>query len=225
MSLESKGAERMTNPSLIETLRLDADGDVPLLPGHLTRVATSAEALRYRWPGEDVWIMQVAQALQGLPKVAHRVRVLTAPDGAIAVETAPLLPLGERPLVSLAPAVLDSQEPYLQHKTTRRDWYEPASAWLAQHPAYFDLLFFNERGELCEGSRSNVYVLLEQGWVTPPVSSGLLPGVQRAALLESGAVQEAVLTATDLQRAQSVRLSNALRGWFEVTVAEAPGLA
>lgn len=225
MFVESPGVERMTNPALIETLLLEADGDVPLLPGHLTRVAMSAEALRYRWPGEDVWIMTVAQALQGLPKVAHRVRVLTAPDGAVSVETAPLPPLAQRPLVSVASDVLDSQEPYLQHKTTRRDWYAPAAAWLAQHPEHFDLLFFNERGELCEGSRSNVYVQLDEGWVTPPVSSGLLPGVQRAALLESGAVQEGVLTAADLQRAQAVRLSNALRGWFEVALVEAPGLA
>jgi 4-amino-4-deoxychorismate lyase len=40
--------------------------------------------------------------------------------------------------------------------------------------------------------------------------------VQRAALLESGHVQERILYEDDAQRASRIRLSNALRGWMDV---------
>ncbi|WP_268630801.1 aminotransferase class IV, partial [Escherichia coli] len=86
--------------------------------------------------------------------------------------------------------------------------------WLPAHPHIFDLVYLNERGELCEGSRSNVYLRLDGDWYTPPVDSGCLPGVQRAELLDTGNVSERVLTLADLHAADEIRLSNALRGWF-----------
>ncbi|CFN83717.1 Probable branched-chain-amino-acid aminotransferase [Bordetella pertussis] len=80
----------------------------------------------------------------------------------------------------------------------------------------FDLLYLNQHGELCEGSRSNVYLELGGRWYTPPIASGCLPGVQRAELIDQGKVQERTLTMSDLRSAESIRLSNALRGWIEV---------
>ena len=58
-------------------------------------------------------------------------------------------------------------------------------------------------------------------WYTPPVDSGCLPGVQRGELLDTGNVRERVLTLADLHAADEIRLSNALRGWFTVTLREA----
>ena len=50
--------------------------------------------------------------------------------------------------------------------------------------------------------------------LTPPVSSGALPGVLRAQLLASGCAREAVLYPADL--AQGFWLGNALRGLVPV---------
>ncbi|MCY1215978.1 Amino-transferase class IV [compost metagenome] len=50
------------------------------------------------------------------------------------------------------------------------------------------------------------------------MDSGCLPGVQRAELLDSGQVEERVLTLADLHAADEIRLSNALRGWFPVVL-------
>jgi 4-amino-4-deoxychorismate lyase len=44
--------------------------------------------------------------------------------------------------------------------------------------------------------------------------------VQRAELLDTGRVEERVLTLADLHAAEEIRLSNALRGWFPVTLRE-----
>jgi 4-amino-4-deoxychorismate lyase len=148
----------------------------------------------------------------------HRLRLLVARDGSRNIQTAPLPPLQPAQEAMLAPEALRSSEPLLRYKTTYRPWYTKTIEWLPSHPHIFDLLYLNERGELCEGSRSNVYLRLDGDWYTPPVDSGCLPGVQRAELLETGKVEERVLTLADLHAAEEIRLSNALRGWFPVTL-------
>ena len=87
---------------------------------------------------------------------------------------------------------------------------------LAADSPVFDRIFVNERGELAEGARSNVFV--ERGGVllTPTLESGALPGVLRAELLASGRAREAVLYPADL--GGEFWLGNALRGLIKVSL-------
>lgn len=209
-------------PQLIETLRVEADGRMPLLPWHIERLGASATALGYRW-SIDAPQRAVARAAATLQEgIAHRMRLLFSDDGVIDIHTSALPPLPADPRVAIAPPRLDFHEPLLRHKTTHRPWYEDATAWIAADPQRFDLLYLNQRDELCEGSRTNVYLLLDGVWVTPPVACGLLPGVQRAALLDDEKVEEAVLTLADVKRASAMRVSNALRGWVDVRLLDEP---
>lgn len=209
-------------PSLIETMKADAAGMIALLPYHLRRLKHSAQALGYDYPGDGVVIAAIKAALdQARSASTHlsdtRVRLLLSPIGRLDIQTAVLPALQGVPWIALTTLELDSAEPLLQHKTTHRPWYDDATQWLAQHPDYFDLIFLNEKGELCEGSRSNIYVLRNGAWLTPPLASGLLGGVLRTQLLETGQAEEAMLTPLDLTAGKdSIRLSNALRGWFDV---------
>ncbi|MCK9509314.1 MAG: aminotransferase class IV [Pigmentiphaga sp.] len=203
-------------PLLIETLRVHADGRMPLLPWHLERLAASSQALDYRWSVDAVQ-RAIARHVAALPEGdEHRVRITVADNGQVRIETSLLPPLAPLPQVGLADQRLLSTEPWLRHKSTHRPWYAEASAWLSGQSALFDLVFLNERGEVCEGSRSNVYLRLEGRWWTPPTHCGVLPGAQRAALLDDEAVAERVLTRADWDHAEGWRLSNALRGWFDV---------
>ena len=211
-------ADTMTTspPDLIETMHANDAGLIDLMPEHLARLAHSASTLGYAYPG-DLAVMQAIQAAcsdhTGIPR---RVRLLLNQSGALSVQAAPLGALVGSPLIGLSALVLKSTEPLLQHKTTHRPWYDATTTWLSAHSAYFDQIFVNERQELCEGSRSNIYLLKQGVWLTPPLASGLLGGTMRTRLLNSGQVQEAVLHLSDLPDAQAVRLSNGLRGWFDV---------
>ena len=206
---------------LIETLRVDADGALPLLDGHLRRLSHSAQALGFAAPGPALRDALLARARTLAAGQPQRLRLLWSQDGRHQMETAPLpvLPAGQKLAVAALP--LPPHQPLMQHKTTHRPWYAPGTAWLSAHPDHFDVVYFNERDELCEGTRSNVYVLRDGIWLTPPIACGLLPGVQRAALLAADLARTAVLTRQDLERAQGLRLSNALRGWFEVALGDA----
>ncbi len=204
---------------LIETMRADSQGQIPLLVGHLQRLQASALGLGFNWPGRVAVEQAIQTALlnRATSTESARVRLLMTPNGELHITTTPLPALQTRPLVALAPLTLDSHELLLQHKTTHRPWYDQTAQWLAAHHDFFDLIFVNERAELCEGSRSNIYIKQDKDWVTPPLACGLLGGVMREHLLSTHQVREAVLTRADFEQpAASLRLSNGLRGWFDV---------
>ena len=77
-------------------------------------------------------------------------------------------------------------------------------------------LFLNTRGELAEGATTNVFIMKDGQLVTPPVASGLLPGIARELLLDRLDVREEVLTMDDLLAADEVFLTNSLMGVMPV---------
>ena len=106
----------------------------------------------------------------------------------------------------------------LYHKTTHRPLYNPAFE-AAHRDGYADVLFFNTRGELTEGSISTVFVEKEGRWLTPPIHCGLLPGVFRRHLLETQPhIEEVTIFEGDLRAADAVYIGNALRGLRRVIV-------
>eukprot|EP00971_Amphidinium_carterae_P254652 5055303-Amphidinium_carterae.1 len=90
----------------------------------------------------------------------------------------------------------------------------------------FDVILFNERYEVTETSIANIAVEgLDGVWRTPPLSCGLLAGVQREAFLHEGRLVEAVITVNDLVKAvvrdQRVVCFNSVRGAYPVSVVHA----
>jgi para-aminobenzoate synthetase/4-amino-4-deoxychorismate lyase len=195
---------------LIETLRLE-DGRYSYLERHLARLRQSAEW--FDFPLDEAGLRR---GLEQQPAAGlWRVRLTLAKSGQIqmgvfALHDEPDVPRYAR----LAGVKIDAANPLRRHKTTERQIYDQALAQLGSDPAIFDLVFLNQRGELAEGARSNIFV--ERGGVllTPPLSSGCLPGVLRSELLAAGQAQEAVLSPDDL--AAGFWMGNALRGLIRV---------
>ena len=126
-------------------------------------------------------------------------------------------PRGSVPVAVLSRQHTDSSEPLLYHKTTHRPWYRQATKQIRAGRCY-DVIYTNERGEVSEGARSNVFVRLGGRLYTPPVSSGLLPGVLRRRTLARGSCSERVLTVRDLRRAQAIYCGNSVRGLVRVAL-------
>jgi para-aminobenzoate synthetase/4-amino-4-deoxychorismate lyase len=187
---------------------------------HRARLGESAARFGFAW-SETAWDERLAAALGALPAGPHRLRVALHKDGTLEVSSGPLAPLssGAGPVPVLLAADYDGFAPrraddlFLRHKTTLRAAYDDAWRYAEQLGA-FDMLFCNQEGQLTEGGRSNVFVLLDGRWCTPPLESGLLPGVMRAVVLEDPQwrAMERVLTLDDLARADGLMLVNALRG-------------
>jgi 4-amino-4-deoxychorismate lyase len=179
---------------LIETMLWDG-ARAPRWPLHLARLGRSADLLGWAVP-------RVAPAGPGHPA---RLRLTLDREGRVVWTVAPLPPASAEWRVGLADERLRSDDPWLRVKSTRRAAYDRARAALPDR--LDEVLFLNERGEVCDGSITTVFFDRGQGMRTPPLSSGLLPGVLRA---ELGCPEE-VLVASDLP---DVRLwvGNALRG-------------
>ena len=201
---------------LIETLRL-VEGVYPLMVLHLQRIESSALALGFACDLSAI-SERLAAVARECRDGAHRVRLTLAHDGRLSGQHAKMPADEQQWQIVVADEALDGDDYLLRHKTTARSRYDAALARLAAMPAVFDAIFCNTRGEVCEGARSNVYVERDGVLLTPPVSSGLLPGVMRRHLLESGRAVERVLYREDLLTAPAIYLSNALRGLFPVTL-------
>lgn len=74
-----------------------------------------------------------------------------------------------------------------------------------------EALLANTRGELCEGTASNVFVIVGGEVLTPPLSSGCLPGIARALVLATGLAREAVLPMAVLSEVDEVFLTSSTR--------------
>ena len=185
---------------LIETLLWDGAG-FPRLELHMARLAQGAARLGF---AHDAGAVRAA-LLQAVGAQALRVRLTLGAAGDVAVTVADLPPALEVWRLGLAGARLASDDPWLQVKSTRRAAYDAARAAL---PAGLDeVVFLNQRDEVCDGTITTLFFDRGQGMRTPPLTSGLLPGVLRAEL----AVPEEVLLAHDLPRVR-LWVGNALRG-------------
>ncbi len=209
---------------LFETTAATRADGIRHLERHLARLQRSADAFGFRLDADALRreIDARCAALDG--DGPYRMKLALAKDGTVDITAAVLKPLPAGPVgVMLASghgfAPTRTDDALLLHKTTRRAEFD--RAWQAAEAlGGFDMLFFNERGELTEGGRSNVFVKLDGVWVTPPLSCGVLPGVMRGVLLDDrafGAV-ERVVTRDDLARAQALLLTNALRGALDAVL-------
>ena len=92
----------------------------------------------------------------------------------------------------------------------------------AQRRGAVEAVLANTRGELCEGTGSNVFVVRDGVVVTPPLSSGCLAGVTRELILEWGraagvAMIEETLPLSVLEGADEVFLTSSLKDVRPVT--------
>ncbi|WP_423378358.1 chorismate-binding protein [Burkholderia sp. LMG 32019] len=209
---------------LFETTAATRADGIRHLDRHLARLQRSADALGFRVDIDAIRreIDARCAALDG--DGAYRMKLALAKDGTIEIVAAPLKPLPAGPVgVLLASAhgfaPTRASDALLLHKTTRRAEYD--RAWQAAEAlGGFDMLFVNERGEVTEGGRSNLFVKLDGQWVTPPLESGVLPGVMRGVMLDDRAfgATERVVTRDDLARAEALLLTNALRGALDAVL-------
>ncbi len=89
-----------------------------------------------------------------------------------------------------------------------------------------EAIFANTAGDLCEGTGSNVFVVLDGAVCTPPLSSGCLAGITRALVIEALAdsphpVREVAVPLADLGRATEVFLTSSTRDVHPVSTIDA----
>lgn len=217
--------------SLIETLRWEPEGGFVRLERHLARLARSGAALGLAESKAAEQSLFAALPPSALPNSSLageisgggegaapqpsplRIRLEFFPDGRIDVQAVPFKPLAPSTVwrLKIAATRLASTDPLLRHKTSRRAPYVAARAEFSTAEAD-EVVLANERGDICEGTITSLFLDDGTGILkTPPLASGLLAGVLREELLETGKAVEQILRPEDLFQG-SVFVGNSLRG-------------
>ncbi len=218
----AQGALRDGNTAdfeLIETMRWEPGQGFLRFDRHLARLYGSADELGFACDPRRIG--EVLANTVGGQRTALRTRLVLQRNGEVTASTQPYEPLAADKVWRLQPARvrLSSTDTLLRHKTSRRQVYTHARAEYLITQAD-EVLLANERGEICEGTITNVFADFGDGvLMTPRVDCGLLPGVLRGELLDEGRASEAIYSYDELRSAKAIFVGNSLRGLIPATLA------
>lgn len=200
--------------SLIETMRWDRENGFYLLDLHLDRLNSSARYFQIPLDLGEVRRAVFKLREEFRDDKIYKIRLLLDLEGRIRIDYEELNEVRTPVKVKLSNKRVDPEDIFLYHKTTNRSLYD-GERRKALAEGFFEVIFLNKKGELTEGSISNIFI--EKGGIlyTPPLSSGLLPGVLREHLIQSGRAEEKVLYPRDLLEADKVYIGNSVRGIME----------
>ena len=218
--LKARYFESVRKPvGLIETLRHE-NGFVRR-ERHLDRMQRSARFLDL--PFDRMAAMHALDEAVAQAREPLRVRLTLDETGAFDCTIAPIGAAPARWSYAISPHRVNSADELLRHKTDWRSFYDDEQARLARLAGCDEAIFLNERGELAEGSRTNIFIRRAGKLVTPPLTAGVLDGVLRRELIENGACIEAKLTPEDL--AGEVFLGNSVRGLIPAELSQKSALS
>jgi len=169
------------------------DGQAFALTRHLRRLRESAAGLFLSYD-EDLVRSGITEVLAtGIDRARLRITVTGGPSpyGSDRGDAAPTVMIGTGPLkqwpetddVAVVPWTRNERAATAGLKTTSYADNVVALRWAHDRGAA-EAMFTNTRGEVCEGTGSNVFYEHDGALVTPPLSSGCLAGITRELLLE-----------------------------------------
>ena len=113
---------------------------------------------------------------------------------------------------------INSKNKFQYFKTTNRYLYDREHRKYSSK-GFFDVIYFNEHGELAEGAITNIFVYKNDVISTPPLNVGILSGVYRKYMIKNNtSIKERRLHIEDLLEADKIVLTNSVRG--EVVVSK-----
>ncbi len=202
--------------SLFETMLWMPKEGFFLLENHIARMADSAQYFDFPFSREALgkYLTEIQAGLTS----TKRVKIYLNRLGEFSKEVADFSSEERVFKAHLAENSVRSDNVYLFHKTTQREFYP------VPENGSDDVLLFNERGELTEFTIGNLVVEMDGQLFTPPVSCGLLAGTFRAYLIETNQITERVIHKNSLGKCSKIYLINSLRKWVLVEIHKEPTL-
>ncbi len=191
---------------------------------HLDRLRASAAALRWRLPWPEAELQQaLGAALRANALPESRVRIHASPGAGDGSPPEPVLLVEVEPFVAVPEEVRQAgvalhlwpyrrsrhggilagakTASYLENLLARR---------AAREDGAQDALFVTDEGLVCETACANVFAVLRGEMRTPPLEGGVLAGVTRQVVLETGVAgaREDALTLEDLHAADEIFITS-----------------
>ena len=177
---------------------------------HLERLTKASRYFAYPFDPEELRQKIEEECRACASHQDYRMRIILSKSGEIELSRQVLTPLS--PSFCQAKLCLqkaDLQQAFTYFKTTHRPHLTLGKQ---------EIIYHNAAGELLETSIGNLVLKIDGKLYTPPINLDILPGIYRQHLLETGQVEEKVLTVLDLNHAEAIYGCNAVRGLYELTL-------
>lgn len=211
-----------TGDGVFETIKV-VHGRPFALTRHLRRLGESARGLGLPTPDEERLRKGVDELLRASPEMpAARLRITltggVSPLGSRRGDSGPALMLALAPLDPVAASGDIATVPWPRNergalagvKSTSYAENVIALAYAKDRGAG-EAVFANTAGNVCEGTGTNIFVVLNGEAVTPPLSAGCLAGVTRGLVLEWCSSREGDLPMHTLTTAAEAFLTSTAR--------------
>ncbi|NQZ59882.1 MAG: chorismate-binding protein, partial [Lentisphaeraceae bacterium] len=197
---------------IFETMLWEPENGIYLLESHLLRLKQSC--LYFRTAFDELEVrLKLTELIKSFGATQRRLRLSICNDGLIKFTHSELLEdgWGKNELrVLISDKSINSNDTYLYHKTDYRQLYNE-SFKSARQKCFDEVIFFNEKDQLCEGAISNIFIRKANQWLTPKLSCGLLPGTWRAQMVIELKATESIISLQELLAADEVIIGNSLR--------------
>ncbi len=191
--------------------------------GHWARLCGAAARVGLPIPAEAYLLSGIDALVETTRQREAKVRItLTGGIGDAGLPGRVLITLDDLPAKRAALHVVTSSHRHHSHSIVsgiKSTSY--AASILALREAHShnadEALILNEREEVCEMATGNLFCLVEETIITPPLDSGCLPGITRAAVIQlckerALTVAEEPLTLRILAQSGGIFRTSALRG-------------
>ena len=197
---------------LIESFRLDADKGIFInIDQHLKRLSHSAQSFGFKLEIESIK-EELNNTKNKLKNGLYKIRLVAYQDGEITISHSPVADdPNQTKTITISKDKINSQSIFQHHKTSHREHYNQAYD-KAEKDGFYDILFFNENNDLVEASRHNIFIKKGDKYLTPPLKSGALNGIERQNFMLRNKVKEVSLSMEDLLNADQILLTNSVRG-------------
>ena len=196
---------------LFETL-LWENGGFFLLNEHIDRLKRSADCLSF--PIDPLVVLNQLKnhSTNFDPVNKYRSRLVLDKSGKITVTSSVITsPVPVTASLIFSEKKTEKTNPFLFHKTSRRILYDQELA-SCRDKGFYEVIFTNTDGEITEGSITNIIIKRGGVFLTPPLSSGILPGTYREYLLTSQIIpiKEKILYPDDLLSSAEIFIINSV---------------
>lgn len=195
---------------IIETMLVE-NRQIFLLNEHLYRMEQAAEFFLFNISIDKIR-NKINSILKKLDNKKYKSKISLNKWGRLGYFIFPIIDYNKEIKVILSNKQIDSHNKFQYFKTSNRQLYDSEyKTYSAQ--GFFDVIYFNENGELAEGAITNIFIYKNNVISTPPISAGILPGVYRKYLLNNNLfITERKLIKEDLLEANKIILTNSVRG-------------
>jgi branched-chain amino acid aminotransferase len=203
---------------VFETIRTQ-DGEIFELGRHMRRALEGATAKGFSLPNEEVVRTGIHSLLTAEFHTVGRLRLLFSKGRFIAVHQR------YEDITKPANLALVTDSEIVEPISIKTFPYEHRLVILeqAQQNGFDEIICINEGGEVTEGAVSNFLFRIDGKWITTPLSSGVLPGIQRGIVIERCGVAVKQIFKSELQRVDAAFVISSLK--IALSVASIAGIA